>query len=105
MAGLTIKFTQTSIQVQHEHRIVLEGTQEPPGLRKIQTEQAKQVNGIFTTPFKCKALTFLHTSMFGPAMQTWIKVFDSHFKELAHLHSKRGTIPSSEINCNGHGAP
>jgi hypothetical protein len=62
-------------------QIVLEGTREPPGLRKIQAQEKPCANASFTTPFKRKALTFLHASMFSPATQTWVKAIDNgHFR-------------------------
>jgi hypothetical protein len=79
-AGCTVHFTNTSIQVKHENKVILEGSREPPELWIIQAAQTTCANVTFTTPFKRKALTFLHASMFSPAMQTWIKVINnSHF--------------------------
>jgi hypothetical protein len=72
-----VEFSKASVQVWHNNLIVLEGTQEPPGLWKIQLESTQQANAIFTTPFKWKAISFLHASMFSPATQTWIKPVDN----------------------------
>jgi hypothetical protein len=75
-----VKFTNTSVQVHHQGKVILEGSREPPGLWKTQSSEQAMANASFTTPFKRKALTFLHASMLSPATQTWVKAIDNgHF--------------------------
>jgi hypothetical protein len=104
-AGCTVQFTDTSVQVHHHDQIILEGHREPPGLWKIQSQEQASANATFTTPFKQKALTFLHASMFSPATQTWVKAINnSHFRNrpIFTAIEVKAHLPKSIATAMGH---
>jgi hypothetical protein len=104
-SGCIVTFTQDSVQVQYNNRVILEGSRVPPGLWKTEIPTVQQANATFSAPLKATALQHIHASLFSPATQTWIKaVNNKHFttwpqftpKEIAKL------LPKSIATTLGH---
>jgi hypothetical protein len=96
-AGCTVEFTKNRVMVRYNNKLVLEGSREPPGLWKTIPDQQQQANSLFTAPFKRKAITFLHASMFSPTTQTWTKAIENrHFKDWPIFTAKevRANLPN-----------
>jgi hypothetical protein len=104
-AGCIVHFTNSTVQVKLRDKVILEGIRDLPGLWKIQAHPDAHANAAFTTPFKRKALTFLHASMFSPATQTWVKAIDnSHFRNWPIFTGKevKAHLPKSIATAMGH---
>jgi hypothetical protein len=94
-AGCTVEITKDRVMVRHNEKMVLEGAREPPGLWKTIPNQEPQANALFTAPFKRKAITFLHASMFSPTTQTWTKAIDNgNFKNWPIFTAKEVRVES-----------
>jgi hypothetical protein len=104
-AGCTVTFDTTSVKIQYNNEIVLEGSRVPPGLWTTDLQTPLQANATNSAPLKATALQHLHASLFSPTTQTWIKAINnSHFTSWPPFTARevRKHLPKSIATTLGH---